>query len=236
MEAQNPRSRIGGNWTAQLLATRRGAILVAALAALLAGVLGYAFVQHYKGSSSTPVTAAAPANVDVFEAAKYIPAGTPESTIASEGLLKRIQVPSTQAVAGAIDDPSVIAGEVSARSLAPGEQVSATDFTHANVTIGAYLTGTQRAISIPLSPSQGLTSYLQEGNTVDIMADDNDVTKVLVQNVTVLANSGGDVVLRVTDKQALSVAAASDNAKVWLTLRPPTDAQQSVTVGSSGRA
>ncbi len=234
MEAQNPRSRIGGNWTAQLLATRRGAILVAALAALLAGVLLYVFVQHYK-TSSTPV-AAAPADTFVFEATRYIPAGTPASTIASEGLLKRTELPSKEAVAGAISDPSVIAGEVSATSLAADQQVTDTDFTRTNVTIGAYLTGAQRAIAVPLNPSQGLTSYLTEGNTVDVMFDSNGTTTMLAQDVSVLANSGGDVVLRVTDKQALEIASASDNTKVWLTLRPAIDSKDSVSVGSRGSA
>ncbi len=232
MEAQNPRSRIGGSWTAQLLATRRGAMTVAALAAVLAGVLLYLFVQHYK-SSSTPA-ALAPSNVDVFVATRYIPAGTPASTIAAEGLFRKTQVTTKQAVAGAIPDPSVIAGEVSATSIAPNQQVSATDFTHANVTIGAYLTGTQRAISIPLDAPHGLTSYLAAGNTVDVMDENSGSTTVLAQNVSVLANTGGDVVLRVTDRQALQISSASDATKIWLVLRPPTGAQDSVRIGTRG--
>ena len=232
MEAQNPRSRIGGSWTAQLLATRRGAMTVAALAAVLAGVLLYLFVQHYKTSS--PTTAAAPADVLVFEATKYIPAGTPASTIASEGLLQKTQVPSKEAVAGAIPDPSVIAGEVSATSIAPDQQVTASDFTHAQVTIGAYLTGTQRAIAVQLDPQHGLTTYLTAGNTVDVMDDNQGTTTMLAQDVSVLGNTGGNVVLRVTDRQALQISAASDSTKVWLILRPPTGAQDSVHVGSKG--
>ena len=232
MEAQNPRSRIGGNWTAQLLATRRGALTVAALAAVLAGVLLYLFVQHYK-SNSTP-SAAAPSAVTVFEAAKYIPAGTPASTIASEGLLNKTQVSAKEVVAGAITDPSLITGEVSSTSIAPGQQVSASDFTHSQVTIGAYLTGTQRAIAIPLDAPHGLTSYLAEGNTVDVMDENNGSTTVLAQNVSVLANTGGDVVLRVSDHQALQISSASDATKIWLVLRPPTGAQDSVRIGTRG--
>lgn len=232
MEAQNPRSRIGGSWAAQLLATRRGAMTVAAIAALLAGVLLYLFVQHYK-SNSTP-SAAAPSTVYVFEATRYIPAGTPAQSIASEGLLKKVQVSSKQAVPGAIPDPSVITGQVSATSIAPNQQVTAADFTHANVTIGAYLTGTQRAIAIPLDAPHGLTAYLAPGNTVDVMIDVGGGTQVLAQNLSVLENSGGDVVLRVTDKQALQIASASDSTKIWLVLRPPTGAQESIRVGTKG--
>ncbi len=199
MEAQNPRSRIGGSWTAQLLATRRGAMTVAALAAVLAGILLYLFVQHYK-SSSTP-TVAAPSDVYVFQATRYIPAGTPASTIAAENLLQKTQVPAKQAVVGAIPDPSVIAGEVSSASIAPNQQVTAADFTHANVTIGAYLTGTQRAIAVALDPQHGLTSYLSAGNTVDVMDENNGSTTVLAQNISVwptpvVTSSSGSATVR----------------------------------------
>jgi Flp pilus assembly protein CpaB len=232
MEPQNPRSRIGGSWTAQLLATRRGAMTVAALAAILAGVLLYLFVQHYKSNSTT--SAAAPASIFVFQTTKYIPAGTPAETLASEGLLQKVQVSSKQAQAGAISDPSVITGEVSATNIAKGQQVTAADFTHANVTIGAYLTGTQRAIAVPLDAPHGLTAYLTAGNTVDMMVDNGGTSSVLAQNLSVLENSGGDVVLRVTDKQALQISAAADSTKLWLVLRPPTGAQESVRIGSKG--
>lgn len=232
MEAQNPRSRIGGNSLAQLLATRRGAMSVAALAAILAGVLMYMFVQHYK--TSTTKTVAPPANVSVFEATKYIPAGTPASTVASEGLLQRTQIPAKEAAAGAIPDPSVIAGEVSSTSIAPGQQVTASDFTHTTVTIGAYLTGTERAIAVALDAPHGLTSYLTEGNTVDMIAHtSNGSTSMLAQNVSVLANTGGDVVLRVTDRQALAVAAAADAGDIYLILRPSIGAADSVRVGAT---
>jgi Flp pilus assembly protein CpaB len=137
-------------------------------------------------------------------------------------------------VGGAIADPSFIAGEVSSTSIAPGQQVTAADFTHANVTIGAYLTGTQRAIAVPLDAPHGLTAYLQPGNTVDMMIDNGGTTTVLAQNLSILENSGGDVVLRVTDKQALQISAASDSSKIWLVLRPPTGAQESIRVGTKG--
>jgi Flp pilus assembly protein CpaB len=205
---------------------------VAALAAVLAGVLMYLFVQHYKSNSTTSV--AAPANVSVFEATKYIPAGTPASSIASEGLLQRTQIPSKEAQAGAITDPSVIAGEVSSASISQGQQATASAFTHTAVTIGAYLIGTQRAIAIPLDAPHGLTAYLTAGNAVDVMDDNGGSTTMLAQKVSILANTGGDVVLRVSDRQALQISAAADATKLWLVLRPATAAAQSVQVGSKG--
>ena len=207
-------------------------MLIAALAAVLAGVLLYLFVQHYK-KSNTPAVAA-PTTVDVFVANKYIPQGTPAQSIAAQGLLRRTQVPAHQAVAGAIGDPSAVTGEVTSTNIAPGQQISVSDFTHTDISVGAYLTGTQRAIAVPLDPPHGLTAYVAPGNTVDLMTEANGQTTMLAQNVSILANTNGDVVLRVTDKQALQIAAASDSMKIWLILRPPTGAQVSVPVGAKG--
>lgn len=228
MEVPSIRNRIGGNLAGQLLSSRRGAVAIAAVAALLAAALLYLFVQHYR---KTPV-AAAPTQAIVFVASQYIPAGTPASTVASEGLLKRVEVPTTQAVAGAISDPSVITGEVSSIAVSAGQQVSVTDFTHSVVTIGSYLTGDYRAIAVPLDSSHGLTSYIAQGDNVDIMDDEGKDTVVLAQNIPVLANAGGDVVLKVSDAQALTLAGASDNSKIWLTLRPLTGGNNTVKVGS----
>jgi Flp pilus assembly protein CpaB len=229
MEAPSTRSRIGGNWTGQLLATRRGALIVAAISALAAGVLLYLFVHHYRQTA----VAAAPQQGYVFVAAHYIPPGTPEQTIAAEGLLKRTEVPLTQMVAGAIADPSAITGETSVNAIAAGQQVTAADFSRTDVALDAALSGSQRAIAVPLDPAHGLTAYLQPGSTVDVMVDSTKRTIVVAQGVEVLANSGGDVVLRVTDRQALIIAGASDNSKIWLTLRPSIGARSSTQVGDS---
>ena len=224
-------SRIGGNWAGQVLASRRGAMAVAVASAVIAGVLIYAFISHYKKT-----TVLQPATAVVFVAKGFIPAGTPASSIASEGLLKRELIPTTQAVAGAIVDPSEITGSVSATSIAPAQQVTLADFAHTEITIAAYLKGNQRAIAIPLDAAHGLTSYLGEGDTVDIMGYTAHGTTMLAQDVTVLANAGGDVIIRVTDKQALVLTAASSETQIWLSLRPPTGARSSVGIGAVGNA
>jgi Flp pilus assembly protein CpaB len=231
MEAQSPRSRIGGGWTDQLLSSRRGALLIAAVAAAAAGVLIFLFVQHYKKSNTTPVVAA-PTNEFVFVSSQFIPKGTAASLIAQEGLLRRTEVASNQVVAGAVTDPSVIAGEVSSTSIAAGQQVTIGDFTRSAVSIGAYLTGDQRAIALQLDATHGLTTYLTAGNTVDVAVDKAGVMTVLAQNVPVLENQSGLIVVRVSDKLALQLAGAADNDKIWLTLRPNTGATSSVKVGA----
>jgi hypothetical protein len=57
-------------------------------------------------------------------------------------------------------------------------------------------------------------------------------TEMLAQNVTVLANASGDVVVRVTDKQALKLSSATGVSALWLTLRPASGAKDSVKLGT----
>src|SRR5579872_579096 len=124
MEASSSnRRRTGGGFSGAMFSTRRGALTTALVAALLAGILLFAFVQSYKKGTSAPVV-----NTPVFVASGYIPAGTPVSVIAAGQLIARTTVPASHVVVGAITDPSVIRGEAAAVSIYPGQQLTTTDF------------------------------------------------------------------------------------------------------------
>ena len=245
MEAssQSVRRRIGGRRPSDLLSSRRNAIVVAVICAALAGILIYAFVQQYRHSVNTSAT-----NAPVYVATGLIPRGTAASEVASTGLYKFTRIKSSQVLAGAIADPSVIKGEVAATDIYPGAQLTAADFTRSGVTIGSQLSGTDRAISVPVDAAHGLIGFVQAGDRVDVLSSvgtggSHGVVNVLAQNVLVLSAPGGgggglggtnntsEIVLRVTDKQAVSMAFAADNGRVWITLRPPVGAVN--TVGST---
>lgn len=227
---ESSRGNLGkvGSRRSPVLNSRGGALLIAVACAALAGLLIYLFVSHYNKKAAAPP----PASVTVFEATRYIPRGTPQASVAAENLLKPVQVPAAQVVLGAITDPSEIVGEVSAGSIAAGQQVTAADFSHASITLSSYLTGDQRAIAFSLDATHGLTAYIAVGDTVDMMAQSGGRTEMVAQNVPVLANAGGDVVIRVTDKQALKLAADTGVASLWLTLRPASGAKESVKLGT----
>jgi Flp pilus assembly protein CpaB len=229
MEAHgNFGGKLGSRRPGSALTDRRTPVLIAIVSAVLAGLLIYLFVSHYH---KTPVVVA-PAEMTVFEARTYIPRGTPQSTVAAGGMLKPVRVPVTQAIGGAITDPSEITGEVSATAISAGQQVSTADFTHGNITIGAYLKGDERAVAFSLDSEHGLTSYITAGDTVDIMGLDGGKAEMLAENVSVIANEAGNVVLRVTDKQALQLTSATGVSSLWLTLRPAAGAKDSVKVGT----
>ena len=228
MEAKGQSGRFGSRRSGPSISDRRTQVLIAVGSAVLAAVLIYLFVSHNKNSAA-PV---APAQATVLVAKKYIPAGVPASTVVSEGLVKPEQILVTQATTGAVSDTSLLSGEVSAAPIAPGQQISVADFSHENPTISAYLTGNERAVAFSLDATHGLTTYLQAGNTVDIMGLNGGKSEMLAQNVSVIANANGDVIVRLSDKQALQLTSATGVSSLWLTLRPAAGAKDSVKVGT----
>jgi Flp pilus assembly protein CpaB len=223
MEASGRFGKSGPGRPSQMFSGRRGSLLIAVIAAVIAGLLIYLFVSHYHKKNAVAV---APTTATVFVAVKYIPAGTPETQVVAENLLKSEVVPSTQLIAGAISDPSEIAGEVATASIAAGQQVTVTDFTHTNVTISAYLTGDYRAIGIATDPIHNLTGNMGVGSKIDVVAGIKNTTGAstveLFNNVTVLAvNPANYVVLRLNQRQVLTLTNAELlNYTIWFTLRP----------------
>jgi Flp pilus assembly protein CpaB len=223
MEASGRFGKAGSGRSGQSL-NRSGSLLIALAAALIAGGLIYLFVSHYHKNTVT-----APTTATVFVAKKYIPAGTPETAVISGNLIKSEVVPSAQVIAGAISDPSVITGEVASVAVAAGQQVTDTDFSHTNVTISSYLTGANRAVAIAIDPVHGLTSYIGVGSTIDVVATGKGGSTQLFENVTVLGNTAGDVVLKLTQKQVLQLTNAEQEAlTIWFELRPLTGATNGI--------
>src|SRR5579863_9228977 len=124
MEATPSSGRIGGKFSGNPLSGRRGGILVAVAAAVLAGVLLYAFVQHYRKNTPAPVAT----SNSVVVASAYIARGTPVSMAEAANSFRRASLGAASVVPGAITDPSVIAGEVATQNIAPGQQLTAADF------------------------------------------------------------------------------------------------------------
>jgi Flp pilus assembly protein CpaB len=214
-----------------LLANRRNSVIIAVLSAIVAGVLIYLFVSHYK---KTPPPAA-PVMTTVWEAKQLIPQGTPASAIAANGLLKPVQVPVGQVGVGAIPSPAAITSEVTTQAISAGQQVLSSEFTKPLTAFAGSLGANQRAVAFSFDTEHGLTSYLQAGNDVDVMdLSGAGQSTLIAQNIPVLANTGGIVVLRLTDRQALLVTAATGKGSLWLSLRPSIKAKDSIQVGAVG--
>jgi len=227
----------------RLISTRRGAILVSLLAAIVAGILIVAYVQKYRSSVNSEG-----APVTVLVAKQAIPKGTAGTLIATSGLYSATTIRQSQLLNGAFSDPVSLRDKVTTRDIYPGSQLTASDFAPAASDVAASLTKHQRIIAIPFDSTHGDTANLQAGDHVDVYAAFNlvpvspfglptaqssarTVLKMIMSNVDVASiakSSGGATVsFKVTDTEATQLAFAADNGKLWLALRPAAGAKTS---------
>ena len=231
----------------KLVSTRKGALLVAAIAAVLAGLSIAFYLSSYRSSLE-----AQGALVTVLVAGETIPKGTAGNVLASKGLYTATTIRESQLREGAISDPASLRGTVAAREIFEGSQLTAADFIAAGDSLAATLTDRERVMSVPLDSAHGLIGELEAGNRVDVYAGFNVIPlnrdgtpvnggqarpmlRLIMSDVPVLAvgdqpTSGSgtsNVSLAVDDVQAAELAFAVDNGKVWLALRPSAGAAAS---------
>src|SRR5947207_10139894 len=228
----------------RLTSTRAGTIAVAAGAALLAGVSIAVYLNRYRHSVSSQG-----APVTVLVAKRAIAKGTSGDVVAAQGMFTTATLRESQLREGAFSDPAAIRGRVAVRDVYKGQQLTAADFMAGTISLPSTLTGTQRIVTIPLDTAHGLIGQLQAGDRVDVYAGFNitpvgtvassnafPVVRRLMDNVLVVSVSGAakgsvgaqnntSVSLRMSDAEAAKVAFASDNGKIWLSLRPAANAK-----------
>ena len=209
--------------------------VIAAVLALLAGILTTMYVSGYKhrvqrGQDLVPV----------LVAAHDIPAGTP----AAGAALAVQKVSRRNLVSGALVDKMKLGGLVSQQPIYAGEQVTLHRFTRiASLGPRGAIHGHMRIVSLPGDENQLLSGTLRAGDRVDVIAalpagSDTTVkpSRILLKDVLVLRpaqqvsstpklGSGGtaqklSVLLSVADKSAQKLFYAMENGEWTLALRP----------------
>ena len=232
----------------KLIATRRGSMYIAVVAALIAGLAILVYLNRYRQnlqSGTTPVT--------VLIARQTIPSGTPGSIVATKRLFTATTIRESQLREGAFSDSASLTGRIATKEIAPGSQLTAADFSTSSSALAATISDRQRIVSIPLDAAHGLSGDVEVGNHVDVYGAFNvipigpdgtplnggqsrPVLKLIVANVPVAAISAvgstigsksSNVSLRVNDTEAGEIAFSSENGKVWLALRPSAGARSS---------
>lgn len=238
MQLAEKRYRRGGGLH-RLLSTRQGTAMVAGLCTLAAAaILGVALAGYRHSVTTTPPPET------VLVASSLIQRGTSGNVISRGGMFRVEKIAAKQVSDGAIADTSTIRGKVATADIAPGQQLTLSDFAAGDGII-SQLAPNERAISVPLDSSHGLTGVVHAGDRVDVYAgvdtsvnksaggaSTGSAVKLLLRNVPVLEvhgagsglastgpNSQSDVVLKVKAADAGALAFASDNGKVWLVLR-----------------
>jgi Flp pilus assembly protein CpaB len=230
----------------RLVSTRKGTLLVALLAALLAGASIVFYLNSYRKSLQ-----AEGALVTVLVARDTIPKGSPGNVVASKSLYTATTMRESQLREGAISDPESLRGTIAVREIFEGAQLTAADFTAAGDSVAATLTDRERVISVPLDSAHGLIGQIEAGNRVDVYAGFNviplgvdgspidggqarPILRLIMADVPVLdvgekaTGSGStNISLGVDDVKAAQLAFAADNGKVWLALRPSAGSARS---------
>jgi Flp pilus assembly protein CpaB len=230
----------------RLTSTRRGTLMVAGGAALLAGALILIYLNGYRNSvqsEGAPVT--------VLIAQENIAKGTSGAVIASKNLYRTTTMRESQLTEGAFSDPANLKGQVVTQEIFKGSQLTATSFAAGGESLAAGLSGTDRIVAVPVDAAHGLIGEINAGSHVDIFAGFNIVplradgtpvsggqaravlkriiTDAPVVSVAVktggLGSSNTKVLLKLSDKQSADLAFASDNGKIWLSMRPGAGAE-----------
>ena len=222
----------------EFLATRQGMVALALIVAIFGAGAILVFLQQYRDSLQTdtePIT--------VLVAKEAIGKGTSGELVASDGLYQATEITEGDAKQGALTDPGSLRGRVATRDVFPGEQLTSTAFAPGGRVIQSSLSGSDRAIAIPVDGARGLVGDVRVGDRVDVLASfvveradgrPRPVTRILVQDALVLKTetatgsaASSKIVVRVDDRQAAAVAFAVDNGKMWVLQRPPSRAKQS---------
>jgi Flp pilus assembly protein CpaB len=224
----------------RLFKTRRGAIIVSAVAALAAALLLVIYLRSYRSSVNANTV---PERVLV--ATGLISKGTAGTLIAAKREYQVTTVPKNQLEINALSDPSQMSGQVAATDIFAGQQLTSSDFTSESTSaLNFQLTGPQRAIAVPTDTLHGLQGEVAAGDYVDVYVSISgtagtttssaastsalaEQVRLLAPNILVLAIPGAgiaDTILRVDAAQVPKFAYVADYERFWLVLRPQVDA------------
>jgi len=213
--------------SSRMLGTRRGTVLLGIGAAVLAAIVLLVYLNQYRNSVNSNAQ-----QLSVLVAKSLIQKGTPGDVVGATGLYAISSIPKKQVKTGVFVDPKTLTGQVAVADIYPGQQLTKADFsTSASNSLTQDLAKNQRAVVVSLDSPAQVGGQIASGDHVDVWVAFNaqgangvsrPITRLVFQNMYVLnsTSNGGNVTLRTTPKQAGELIYASQNAKIWLVLRP----------------
>jgi Flp pilus assembly protein CpaB len=204
-------------------------------AIVLATILLIVYLDRYRarvGGASAPTP--------VLIAKQTIPAGTPGTIVATQGMYAPTTLPKKEVEEGAIADPTYLTGRAAAVEILPGEQLTALDFAASTTTtVDSQITGVQRALSVTIDAVHGSLSQLKAGDEIDIYIRTTreptgepqiELFRPSVKVLAVPGPEGGNLVLQTTTADAPKFAYVADHTGMWFVLRPAAGAKPTVDV------
>ena len=218
------------------MSSRGWAIALGIGAVVLAAILLVVYLDRYRDRVSGEN-----APTPVLVAKQLIPAGTPGTLVASQGMYAPTTLPQKDVVVGAIADPTYLSGRAAAADIFPGTQLTATSFAASDTaSVDSQITGTQRAISISIDNVHGSLSQLQAGDSIDLYTalggrGGESLVTLFRPNVKVLTvpaipgpSGGSNLILRIETRDAANFAFAADNTQFYFVIRPVIGAKRTV--------
>ncbi len=224
-------------------------LLVASLLMLLGIVAVISFIRGERQDLSRGKQ-----EVQVFVAAKDIPAGTPADELETGGFLETKDVLREDAPPQAVGKMETIEGLVSNETVYKGEIVNYTAFDKtAGLKPTAQIKGNERLFSLPIRSSSDAAGLIRAGDRVDIFAAvDAGLTYVAARDVEIIETpetltpesveyeetapeANGDTklyVVKTTDREQANIVFALANANEFgliMSLRPASgDAESKI--------
>ena len=210
------------------MSSRGWAIALGIGAVVLAAILLVVYLDRYRDRVSGEN-----APTPVLVAKRLIPAGTPGTLVASEGMYAPTTLPAKEVEVGAIADPSYLSGRAASLDIFPGQQFTATDFAATDTaSVESQITGSQRAISISIDGVHGSSSQIMPGDSVDVYLAIAGQLRLFEPNVKVLTTpavpgpaGGSNLIIRIDTKDAAKWMLANDTASFWFAIRPVVGAK-----------
>ena len=217
--------------------------LIAAAAIVLAAAAGFAVYFYTSGADERAEDQFE--LVEAFVAAADIPKGMSGDAALAEGLITADRVLRGSVPTAAVTDSSDLSGKVAAATIQAKQFITRASFLQASEGGGGSLassigSGDKVAVTISVSPEQGVANAIAPGDRVDVLVVDNTGAAVILEAVKVLAvgqetaaNAGGSdgqpspvaatsglITFELRPDEALAVVSANQNGTVYLTLRP----------------
>jgi Flp pilus assembly protein CpaB len=211
----------------KLFTTRRGTIILGVVAAALAAIVLLVYLNQYRNSVDGGGQL-----ISVLVAKSLIQKGTPGAVVGTSDLFTTARIPRKEVKVGAFVDPQTLTGKVAVADIYPAQQLTTADFQPANpLALTQRLARDQRAVVIALDSPAAVGGQIAPGDHVDVWIAFNaqgangisrPVVRLAMQNMYVLTApaGGGNITMRGTSRQAGEFIYASQNAKIYLTLRP----------------
>ena len=207
--------------SSKLFTTRQGTILLGVIAAVIAAIALIVYLNQYRNSHSGN------AAISVLVAQKLIQKGTP-------GDVNRTKD-------GVYTATSILKGQI--ESCGVVDRATA-DFGPATTnSVINHLGRDQRAVVVTLGSPEQVGGQIAAGSHVDVWVSgtnqsarngaNTQTVALLYQNMDILGVSGGNTTFRATPTQAGKLIWASQNANIYLVLRPTVGSVTKPTVISN---